>query len=152
MNKRVIIFISIFLLVFVGGFFTARSLFPASKEVNTTQRYATKPVTRSDIKQGVNLKGQLNGNWGGIISAPRPEGITDSNNAPVTVTFTVEEVFVEPNQFIKKGDNLIRLSANNLVEILEEITTDIQKKQKEIQEVNDSVRDKIDNLSNKINR
>ena len=63
----------------------------------------------------------------------------------VSVTYTVEEVFVEPNQMIKKGDNLVRLSAVNLGDILTELTDSIQKKQEDIQA-------KISNLEKILNK
>lgn len=114
MYKKIISIALILAIVFLGGYITAKQLIPDASEVSTGPRYATKPVERGDIKQGVNITGQLNGNWGGSITAPKPEGITDSNGSSVSVTYTIEEVFVEPNQMIKKGDNLIRLSAANL--------------------------------------
>ncbi len=133
MYKKIISIVIVIGLVFTGGYFTAKMLVPDSTKVSNVPRYSTKPVERGDIKQGVNITGQLNGNWGGSISAPKPEGITDSNGSSVSVTYTVEEVFVEPNQMIKKGDNLVRLSAANLGEILEDLTSEIQKKQQEVE-------------------
>jgi len=113
-------------LVFLGGYLTAKWMIPDDSEASAGPRYSTKAVERGDIKQGVSISGQLSGNWGGSITAPRPEGIGE-------VTYTVEEVFVEPNQMIKKGDNLIRLSASNLGDILTGFTDQIQAKQEDIQ-------------------
>lgn len=125
MYKKVISIAIVIGLVFFGGYLTAKQLVPDSSQTLTGPRYSTKPVERGDIKQGVNLTGQLNGNWGGSISAPKPEGVTDSNGASVSVTYTIEELFVEPNQMIKKGENLVRLSASNLNDILTELTDGI---------------------------
>lgn len=113
-------------LVFLGGYLTAKWMIPDDSEASAGPRYSTKAVERGDIKQGVSISGQLSGNWGGSITAPKPEGIGE-------VTYTVEEVFVEPNQMIKKGDNLIRLSASNLGDILTGFTDQIQAKQEDIQ-------------------
>lgn len=132
MYKKIISIAVVLAIVFGGGYYTAKLLVPDADQVSTGPRYSTKLVERGNIVQGVNISGQLNGNWGGSITAPKPEGITDSNGSPVSVMYTVEEVFVEPNQMIKKGDNLVRLSANNLGEILEELTESIQKKQEQI--------------------
>jgi HlyD family secretion protein len=120
-------------LVFYGGYLTARFLISDDLQASTGPRYSTKAVERGDIKQGVNITGQLSGNWGGSIAAPKPVGITDSNGMSVSVTYKIEEVFVEPNDMIKKGDNLVRLSAVNLGDILNELTEGIQKKQEDIQ-------------------
>ncbi|MEL7647056.1 MAG: efflux RND transporter periplasmic adaptor subunit [Sedimentibacter sp.] len=152
MYKKIISAALIIALVFFGGYFTAKQLVPDTSETSTGPRYATKPVERGDIKQGVNITGQLNGNWGGSITAPKPEGITDSNGMSVSVTYTIEEVFVEPNQMIKKGDNLVRLSASNLGDILEGLTEGIQKKQKDIEDVNKTIEKKLDDLGDKINQ
>lgn len=145
MYKKVISIAIVIGLVFLGGYLTAKQLIPKDSQTSTGPRYSTKAVERGDIKQGVNLTGQLNGNWGGSISAPKPEGVTDSNGNSVPVTYTIEEVFVEPNQMIKKGENLVRLSAANLSDILTELTDGIQKKQESIQE-------KISNLEKILNQ
>ena len=145
MYKKIISIAIVLGLVFFGGYLTAKWLIPKDTEASAGPRYSTKAVERGDIKQGVNLSGQLSGNWGGSITAPRPEGITDSNGMSVSVTYTVEEVFVEPNQMIKKGDNLVRLSAVNLGDILTELTDSIQKKQEDIQA-------KISNLEKILNK
>lgn len=152
MYKKVISIVVVLALVFTGGYFTAKQLIPDSAQVSAGPKYSTKPVERGDIVQGVNITGQLNGNYGGSITAPKPEGITDSNGSPITAVYTVEEVFVEPNQMIKKGDNLIRLSASNLGEILEELTDSIQTKQEEIQEINEGINSKLESLGKTINK
>lgn len=130
MYKKVLSIAIVMGLVFFGGYLTAKQLVPNDSQASAGPRYSTKAVERGDIKQGVNLSGQLNGNWGGSITAPKPEGITDSNGMSVSVTYTVEEVFVEPNEMMKKGDNLVRLSASNLGDILTELTDGIQKNRK----------------------
>ncbi|WP_312699505.1 efflux RND transporter periplasmic adaptor subunit [Sedimentibacter sp.] len=134
MYKKVISIILVIVLVFTGGYFTAKMLVPDSSQVSNEPRYSTKPVTRGDIKQGVNITGQLNGNWGGSISVPKPEGLTDASGASVSVKYKVEELFVDANQMIKKGDNLVRLSAENLGDILEDLTKSIEEKQSSISE------------------
>ncbi|MGD9568499.1 MAG: efflux RND transporter periplasmic adaptor subunit [Sedimentibacter sp.] len=145
MYKKVISIVVVLAIVFVGGYLTAKQLVPDASQVSTGPRYSTKTVEKGDIVQGVNISGQLNGNWGGSITAPRPEGITDSNGNPLSVEYTVEEVFVEPNQMIKEGDNLVRLSANNLGEILEDLTESVQDKNLEIE-------DKIKDLESMLNQ
>lgn len=152
MYKKVLSIVVVIALVFAGGYLTARQLVPDANQVSTGPRYSTKSVERGDIVQGVNISGQLNGNWGGSITAPKPEGITDSNGSPVTVVYTIEEVFVEPNQMIKKGDNLVRLSGNNLGEITEELTQGIQDKQKKINDKNEEIESKIKDLEGLLNR
>jgi HlyD family secretion protein len=133
MYKKIISIAIVLGLVFYGGYLTARFLISDDLQASTGPRYSTKAVERGDIKQGVNITGQLSGNWGGSIAAPKPVGITDSNGMSVSVTYKIEEVFVEPNDMIKKGDNLVRLSAVNLGDILNELTEGIQKKQEDIQ-------------------
>lgn len=150
MYKKVLSIAIVIGLVFYGGYLTARQLVPSDAGASAGPRYSTKTVERGDIKQGVNLSGQLSGNWGGSITAPKPEGITDSNGMSVSVTYTIEEVFVEPNDMIKQGDNLVRLSASNLGDILTELTDGIQKKQEEIQEINEEISRKTKALGNKL--
>jgi HlyD family secretion protein len=133
MYKKIISIAIVLGLVFYGGYLTARFLISDDLQASTGPRYSTKAVERGDIKQGVNITGQLSGNWRGSIAAPKPVGITDSNGMSVSVTYKIEEVFVEPNDMIKKGDNLVRLSAVNLGDILNELTEGIQKKQEDIQ-------------------
>lgn len=152
MYKRVLSIAVVIALVFAGGYFTAKQLVPDTSQVSTGPRYSTKSVERGDIVQGVSITGQLNGNWGGSISAPKPEGITDSTGSPVSVMYTVEEVFVQPNQMVKKGDNLIRLSGNNLGDITEELTKDIQDKQTDISSKNENIQSKLKDLGGLLNK
>lgn len=152
MYKKIISVVVVLAIVFSGGIFTAKLLAPDASQVSTGPRYSTKTVEKGDIVQGVNITGQLNGNWGGSITAPKPEGVTDSNGASVSVTYTVEEVFVSPNQMIKKGDNLVRLSASNLGDILENLTESIQKKQEEIQKKNEEIEKMTDDLGKYLNK
>ncbi|HAQ41244.1 MAG TPA: hypothetical protein DCM73_10705 [Clostridiales bacterium] len=152
MYKKIISIVVVLAIVFTGGYLTAKQLVPDSAQVAAGPRFSTKKVERGDIVQGVNITGQLNGNWGGSIAAPKPEGVTDAGGSPVNVTYTVEEVFVSPNQMIKKGDNLVRLSASNLGDIMENLTDSIQKKQEDIQRINEGVNSKLESLSRDVNR
>ena len=152
MVKKVISILLVLGIVFAGGYLTAKQLVPAVDPTSTGPKYATKPVTRGDIKQGVNITGQLNGNWGGSITAPKPEGITDSSGSPVTVEYKIEEVFVKENQFVKQGENIVRLSTTNLTEILEDLQKGIDDKREEIQEVQETINSQFDTLSDTLNR
>lgn len=152
MVKKVVSITVVLALVFGGGIFTAKLLTPDASQTSTGPRYATKTVEKGDIVQGVNITGQLNGNWGGSITAPKPEGITDANGSPVSITYTVDEVLVSPNQMIKKGDNLIRLSASNLGDILDDFNDNIQKKQEEIRIKNEEVQMKTEDLGKYMNK
>lgn len=152
MAKKVISIIIVLAIVFGGGYLTAKQLVPDSTQVATGPKYSTKPVVRGDIKQGVNITGQLNGNWGGSITAPKPEGVTDLGGGSVTVVYNIEEVFVEPNDMVRKGDNLVRLSTENLEEIIDKLNEGITKKHEEIQEINDEIDSKLEALGKKINK
>ena len=152
MVKKVISIVIVLAIVFVGGFFTAKQLVPDTNVAAAGPKYSTKKVVRGDIKQGVNITGQLNGNWGGTITAPKPEGVTDSNGSPVTVRYKIEEVFVEPNQMVKKDQNLVRLSAENLGEIIDDLNRSMQKKQDEIRDINLEINKKMSDLGDKINK
>ncbi len=146
MYKKVISIVVVLAIVFTGGYLTAKQLVPDSKNVSGAPRYATKAVERGDIVQGVNITGQLNGNWGGSIGAPKPDGAVDS------IDYVIEEIFVKPNQMVKKGDSLIRLSSSNLGDKLEEMSNTIQTKQEEIAEKNKAVKSGMDTLENLLNR
>jgi len=152
MVKKVISIVLVLAIVFVGGYFTAKQLIPEASTVSTGPKYSTKQVVRGDIKQGVNVTGQLNGNFGGAITAPKPEGVTDSNGSPVSVVYKVEEIFVEPNDIVKKGSNLVRLSAENLGEILDSLDNGIISKREEIQNINNEINSKLKALGEKINK
>jgi len=152
MAKKVISIIIVLAIVFGGGYLTAKQLVPDSTQVSTGPKYSTKPVVRGDIKQGVNITGQLNGNWGGSITAPKPEGVTDLSGGSVTVTYNVEEVFIEPNDMVKKGDNLVKLSTQNLGDIIDNLNEGITKKHKEIQEIYDDIDIKLKALGKMINK
>lgn len=152
MVKKIISIALVLAMVFTGGYFTAKQLVPETSTVSTGPKYSTKPVVRGNIKQGVNITGQLDGDWGGSITAPKPEGIKDSNGGAVNVTYNVEEVFVNANDMIKKGDNLVRLSAENLGEILDDLNDGITKKQEEINEINSGIDTKLRTLGEKINK
>jgi RND family efflux transporter MFP subunit len=152
MAKKAISIVIVLAIVFGGGYFTAKQLVPDSTAVALGPKYSVKPVVRGDIKQGVNITGQLNGNWGGSITAPKPEGVTDSNGGSVTVVYNVAEVFVEPNDMVKKGDKLVMLSAENLGEIIDGLNDGISKKNDEIQEINEEINSKLEALGKKINK
>ncbi len=146
MYKKVISIVVVLAIVFTGGYLTAKQLIPDSKNVSGAPRYATKAVERGDIVQGVNITGQLNGNWGGSIGAPKPDGAVDS------IDYVIEEIFVKPNQMVKKGDNLIRLSSSNLGDKLEEMSNNIQTKQEEIAEKNKDIKSRMETLESLLNR
>ncbi|HBD64139.1 MAG TPA: hypothetical protein DC038_06840 [Clostridiales bacterium] len=146
MYKKVISIVVVLAIVFTGGYLTAKQLVPDSKNVSGAPRYATKAVERGDIVQGVNITGQLNGNWGGSIGAPKPDGAVDS------IDYVIEEIFVKPNQMVKKGDNLIRLSSSNLGDKLEEMSNNIQTKQEEIAEKNKDIKSRMETLESLLNR
>lgn len=146
MYKKVISIVVVLAIVFTGGYLTAKQLIPDSKNVSGAPRYATKAVERGDIVQGVNITGQLNGNWGGSIGAPKPDGAVDS------IDYVIEEIFVKPNQMVKKGDSLIRLSSSNLGDKLEEMSNTIQTKQEEIAEKNKDIKSRMDTLESLLNR
>lgn len=152
MFKKIISIVVVLGLVFTGGYFTAQQLIPSSAKVSQGPKYSTKVVERGDITQGVNLTGQLNGNWGGNITAPKPEGITNSQGNSVSITYTVEELFVEQNQMVKKDDPLVRLSISNIGELIEEINDAISKKQEEITITNEEIDRKLEDLGKKINK
>lgn len=59
MYKKVISIAIVLGLVFFGGYLTAKWLIPKDTEASAGPRYSTKAVERGDIKQGVNLSGQL---------------------------------------------------------------------------------------------
>jgi len=146
MYKKVISIVVVLAIVFTGGYLTAKQLIPDSKNVSGAPRYATKAVERGDIVQGVNITGQLNGNWGGSIGAPKPDGAVDS------IDYVIEEIFVKPNQMVKKGDSLIRLSSSNLGDKLEEMSNNIQTKQEEIAEKNKDIKSRMETLESLLNR
>jgi len=139
MAKKIISLLIVFALVFVGGYYTAIQLIPKSTETNAGPTYATKPVTRGDLKVGVNITGQLNASWGGSVFAPKPEGIEGS------VKYVVEEVFVKENDEVKKDAPVMRLSASNLPDLISENNKKIEKKYEE-------VNDLLKMLGNKINK
>lgn len=145
MFKKVISLLIVFALVFVGGYFTAIQLIPKATDTNQGPVYVTKPVTRDDVKVGVNVTGQLNAQYGGSVGAPRPEGIEGS------IKYVVEEIFVKENSDVKKDDVLFRLSAD-LQKPIEESNAKISEKQKEISGHYEDISDKLRNLSVKLNR
>ncbi len=139
MAKKIISLLIVFAIVFAGGYYTAIQLIPDSSEVNSGPTYATKPVTRGDLKVGINITGQLNANWGGSVFAPKPDGIEG------TVKYVVEEVFVKENDEVKKDAPVMRLSASNLPDLISENNSKIEKKYEEIN-------DMLKTLGNKINK
>lgn len=126
MAKKIISLLIVFAIVFAGGYYTAIQLIPDSSEVNSGPTYATKPVTRGDLKVGVNITGQLNANWGGSVFAPKLEGITDN------VKYVVEEVFAKENDEVKKDAPIMRLSVSNLPDLIASNNEKIEEKYKEI--------------------
>ncbi len=139
MAKKIISLLIVFAIVFAGGYYTAIQLIPDSSEVNSGPTYATKPVTRGDLKVGINITGQLNANWGGSVFAPKPDGIEG------TIKYVVEEVFVKENDEVKKDAPVMRLSASNLPDLISENNSKIEKKYEEIN-------DMLKTLGNKINK
>ena len=139
MAKKIISLLIVFALVFAGGYYTAIQLIPDSTQTNIGPTYATKPVTKGDLKVGVNITGQLNANWGGSVFAPRPDGIEG------TIKYVVEEVFVKENDEVKKDAPVMRLSASNLPDLISENNKNIEKKYEE-------VNDMLKALGNKINK
>jgi len=146
MAKKIISLLIVFALVFVGGYYTAIQLIPKSTETNAGPTYATKPVTRGDLKVGVNITGQLNANYGGSVSAPKLEGIEGS------IKFVVEEVFVRENDEVKKDAPIVRLSASNLSEIIEKNNDALEKKYNDLSDIQKEIDSKTAKLGKKVNK
>ncbi len=146
MLKKIISLLIVFAIVFAGGYYTAIQLIPKSTDVDQGPTYVTKPVTRGDVKVGVNVTGQLNAQYGGSVGAPRPEGIEGS------IKYIVEEIFVKENSEVKKDDVLFRLSASNLQELISKNNDEISKKQKEISKKYETINEEFRNLSVKLNK
>lgn len=146
MAKKIISLLIVFAIVFAGGYYTAIQLIPDSSEVNSGPTYATKPVTRGDLKVGINITGQLNANWGGSVFAPKPDGIEG------TIKYVVEEVFVKENDEVKKDAPVMRLSASNLSEIAEENNKALEKKYNELSDIQKDIDSKTDKLGKKVNK
>lgn len=145
MFKKIISLLIVFAIVFAGGYYTAIQLIPKASDVNQGPTYVTKPVTRGDVKVGVNTTGQLNAQYGGSVGAPRPEGIEGS------IKYTVEEIFVKENSEVKKDDVLFRLSAD-LQKPISENNDKITEKQREISRHYEEANDKLRDLGVKLNR
>ena len=145
MAKKIISLLIVLALVFAGGYYTAINLIPDTNQTSTGPTYATKPVTRGDLKVGVNLTGQLNANWGGSVYAPMPEGIEG------TVKYVVEEVFVKENDEVKKDSPVMRLSASNLPDLISENNSKIDNKYEEINEMLRALSVKINKEISSIN-
>lgn len=137
MAKKIISLLIVFALVFIGGYYTAIQLIPKSTETNTGPTYATKPVTRGDLKVGVNITGQLNAYSGNSVFAPKPEGIEGN------IKYIVEEVFVKENDEVKKDAPVVRLSASNLPELISENNKKIEKKYEEVNDLTKALGEKI---------
>jgi HlyD family secretion protein len=146
MYKKIISLLIVFAIVFTGGYYTAINLIPKTKPTDVGPTYATKPVTKGDVKVGVNTTGQLNAQYGGSVGAPRPEGIEGS------IKYVVEEIFVKENSQVKKDDPLFRLSASNIKDLISKNDDEISKKQKDISKEYDNINDKLRALSAKLNR
>lgn len=146
MFKKIISLLIVFAIVFAGGYYTAIQLIPKTSDANQGPTYVTKPVTRGDVKVGVNTTGQLNAQYGGSVGAPRPEGIEGS------IKYVVEEIFVKENSEVKKDDALFRLSASNLQELISKNNDEISSKQKKISEKYDKVNEEFRALSTKLNK
>lgn len=145
MAKKIISIVVILALVFAGGYFTCMNILPDASETNAEPTYATKPVTKGDLKVGINISGQLNANWGGSVSAPKLEGIPKLEDIDNTIKYVVEEVFVNENDEVKMGDPVVRLSASNLGEIIEKSNSALAEKY-------DAINEALKTLGMKINK
>ncbi len=145
MFKKIISLLIVFAIVFAGGYYTAIQLIPKSNEANADPTYATKPVTRGDVKVGVYTSGQLNAQYGGSVGAPRPDGIDGS------IKYTIEEIFVKENSEVKTDDPLFRLSAD-LQRPIDENNDRIAEKQREIARYQSDISDMLKTLGSKLNR
>ncbi|MEG2018320.1 MAG: efflux RND transporter periplasmic adaptor subunit [Clostridium sp.] len=146
MAKKIISLIIVFALVFAGGYYTCLQLIPDATQTNAGPTYATKPVTRGDLKVGINITGQLNANSGSSVVAPLPNGVEGS------VKFVVEEVFVKENDLIKKGDPVVRLSTPNLAELIGENNNSLDKKYQELSDIQKEIDAKTLDLGKMINK
>ncbi len=146
MAKKIISLLIVFALVFVGGYYTAIQLIPKSTETNAGPTYATKPVTRGDLKVGVNITGQLNAGWGGSVFAPKLEDVTKP------IKYVVEEVFANENDEVKKDAPIIRLSVSNLPELISDGDTTLEKLYKELSDIQAEIDTETERLGNKVNK
>jgi hypothetical protein len=113
--------------------FTALQLIPKEDTTATGPVYATKPVTKGDIKVGVNITRELYAQSGSSVTAPMPDGI-DSN-----IEYVVEEMYVKENQAIKKGDPVALLSCSDLGNLYTEYND-------QIADIQDTINSKLNTL------
>jgi len=134
MLKKIITFAIILAVFFGAGYYTAKLLIPDESDSQMGPVYASKEVTKGDIKVGVDITGQLQANYGGTISVPTVEGFS------TPIKYKIEEYFVKENDSFKAGDPIVRLSSTNLSEVI----------QTEVEKVDDA-REEIATHTKKIN-
>ncbi len=122
-SKKVLLIVGLIAVVALGGFFAIKALFPG-EEAATGPIYSTAPVTRGDIKVGVECTGTLNASYGGSIQVP---GDYSSNT-----TYTVDKLFVKSGDSVTAGQPLVRLAAPNLESQIETLQEQLESERKSL--------------------
>lgn len=142
MIKKIISIGLILVLVFCGGYWTAKQLVPEDAETSTGPIYATKPVTRGDIHVGVDTAGQLNASYGGGIRMP------EANDPEFwSLSFIIEEYFVEEGDAIKEGDRIVRLSSTDLDTKIDDLIENLDSKKDYLAKMMGIEKSEIDSIN-----
>jgi len=129
MFQRVITVIVIVVLVAGGGYYAFQQLMPPPAEEAAGPTYATKEVTRGDLEVGVELSGPLNPSRGGSIQIPWQNRSFGPGGPP---TYYIDEILAKEGDAVKRDQVLIRLSAPDLPQQIDQAREKLRLKQESL--------------------
>ncbi len=141
MAQKIFMILLILVIVIGGGFYAYKELMPTTEEAALGEVYATKEVVKGDISVGVEVVGSLNPSNSGGIRAPGDRYDASS------VTYTIEEFFVEEGDEVTKGQPLIKLYSSDLLDKIELKREDYETKRETLAEKSQMPVEQIERLN-----
>lgn len=124
MLQRVIMIIVILGIVLGGGYYAFQQLIPPPEQEMAGPVYSTQPVTRGDIRVGVDITGPLNPSRGGGLQVEyRPSSIGVSS-------YIIESLLVEEGDPVRQGQVVAVLDSPDLYSKIKNLEDEISSKRK----------------------
>jgi HlyD family secretion protein len=122
--QRVIMIIVILGIVLGGGYYAFQQLIPLPEQEMAGPVYSTQPVTRGDIRVGVDITGPLNPSRGGGLQVEyRPSSIGVSS-------YIIESLLVEEGDPVRQGQVVAVLDSPDLYSKIKNLEDEISSKRK----------------------
>lgn len=141
-SQRTLMLALIAVIVLGGGLYAYKQLAPPEAQEAQGPIYSTEEVIRGDISVGVETTGRLDPTHGGGIRVPG-----DNYRGGTSVSYILDEVFVEDGDEVQKGQILARLVSPNLDMQIESLRDKLKTRKEELADMTGLSVDQLDSIN-----